>query len=373
MTSKDRMQLAMKGEAHDRPALMCQFSLGFLAQHFSSDLVRFWYTPQGLAQAYISAATEYGFDGILVSISGRDTELINQIISVEDKENGAKLVTFLNGEKSFIPYNDFPYELSATAKNQKPDTIEELDIKSIPHIQPNDLPSFQFNILEEILRKNDAELSIHGEVGTCFEQFLNLFDTLENGLIALLDDDKKSQAAMQKLNDTIILLAREQCLRGIDALKLSSPFAGAGFISRDMYRSFVLPYEKELISKIHQEFSIPCYIHTCGAIGDRLDLMLETGADGLECLDPPPLGTVDLTDASILIGSKAFIKGNLDSVNELKNATPEQVLKIAEKRLAIGGNHRGGYILSTACSIAPDVPPENIAVLQRAVALYGEK
>ena len=117
--------------------------------------------------------------------------------------------------------------------------------------------------------------------------------------------------------------------------------------------------------------NIPVYIHTCGAIGDRLDLMAETGADGLECLDPPPIGTCDLAQASAILGNRCFIKGNLDSVNEMRACTPEQVLETARKRLEIGKQHKGGYILSSACSVAPDVPEENLMILHKAVEKFG--
>lgn len=53
--------------------------------------------------------------------------------------------------------------------------------------------------------------------------------------------------------------------------------------------------------------------------------------------------------------------------------TAEQIMEIVEKKLAVGRNHPGGFILSTACSIAPDVPPENIALLQKIVLADGEK
>lgn len=368
MNGKERMGLAMKGKKADQIPLMCQLSLGYLAQHFSDDLVRFWYTPEGLADAYIAAAEQYRFDGILVSISGRDPSTVERIASVADGENRSKIVSWKDNTYSDIPYNDFPIDRVPASRQQKPAFIEDVDPETITKITSGQLPDWQFNILEMILEKKGQTLSIHGEVGTAFEQFLELFDTMENGLMALIDDDEKAVEIMQRLNETVVLLALEQCRRGIDALKLSSPFAGSGFISKAMYERFVLPFEKEVIDSVHKAYGIPCYIHTCGAIGDRLDLMLDTGTDGLECLDPPPLGTVDLAQASALLGDRAFIKGNLDSVNELQGNTPEQVLEIARKRIDIGKKHLGGYILSTACSIAPDVPPENIAILHAAVA-----
>ena len=51
------------------------------------------------------------------------------------------------------------------------------------------------------------------------------------------------------------------------------------------------------------------------AIGDRLDLMLETGTQGIDTLDPPPLGTVELQDAKRQLAGRAFIKGNVDPVD----------------------------------------------------------
>jgi len=36
---------------------------------------------------------------------------------------------------------------------------------------------------------------------------------------------------------------------------------------------------------------------------------METGVDGFECLDPPPLGNVDLENAVHRIGGKVFING----------------------------------------------------------------
>lgn len=100
------------------------------------------------------------------------------------------------------------------------------------------------------------------------------------------------------------------------AIKISSPYAGAGFLSRNFYKEFVLPYESQ-IAKAIREKGKQVYIHTCGSIGDRLELIAESDTGGLECLDPPPIGDCDLEDAKKRLGKKCFIKGNIDSVNTL--------------------------------------------------------
>lgn len=373
MNAKQRMKAAMAGKKPDRVPLMCQFSLGYLAQHSHMDLIDFWYTPHGLAESYIRAAEQYHFDGILVSITGRNPEEKNAIQEVQDAPDGSKLVVFRTGEQYIVPYNDFPYP-AKKEQNGKPSGLAGISVENL-HLPmtKEELPAYEFNILEEILERKKDELSIHGEVGTCFELYLKLFDTWENGLVSLLDEKEKALSLMKYMNKSVILLALSQCELGIDALKLSSPFAGAGFISREMYSKFVLPFEKEVIEAVHEQYGIPCYIHTCGAIGDRLDLLVKTNIDGLECLDPKPLGTVDLEEAVAEIGSKVFIKGNLDSANELRYATSEEVIEIARRRLEIGAKCQKGYILSTACSISPDVPPENISALYSCIKRYGDK
>jgi len=100
-----------------------------------------------------------------------------------------------------------------------------------------------------------------------------------------------------------------QAAAGVDAVLVSSAFAGGGLISRNDYEIFVLPYEKKLIDEIHAEYpNVKIYTHTCGAIGDRLDLMLRTGSEGIDTLDPLPLGAVELEEAIPTLQGKAFIK-----------------------------------------------------------------
>jgi uroporphyrinogen decarboxylase len=153
----------------------------------------------------------------------------------------------------------------------------------------------------------------------------------------------------------------------------SSAFAGAGFISPAHYRRFVLPFEKAVIDGIRAGRNIPVYTHTCGSIGDRLELIAETGTDGIDTLDPPPLGdVVDLVEAKRRIGGRLFIKGNLDPVNVLLQGNPESVHRAARDCLEAAA--RGGaYILSSACSVAPRTPPENLMQLQRASEEYARK
>lgn len=55
--------------------------------------------------------------------------------------------------------------------------------------------------------------------------------------------------------------------------------------------------------------------------------MSETGIDGIDTLDPPPLGTVELAEAKSRFGDRFFLKGNLDAVNEMLHAAGDELAR----------------------------------------------
>ena len=174
----------------------------------------------------------------------------------------------------------------------------------------------------------------------------------ENGLVALIMEPEKSKSIIDKYANGIRDLAVKMCDKQIDAIKISSPFAGMGFISTEQYIEFVLPYERKIIEAIRAK-GVHAYIHTCGSINDRLELMRESKTSGLECLDPVPVGNVDLEDAFDRIGNDLFIKGNIDSINTLLNADDKKAEADVKQIIETGKTKGKGFILSTACSIAP--------------------
>jgi uroporphyrinogen decarboxylase len=222
-----------------------------------------------------------------------------------------------------------------------------------------------------MLDRAGGEFSVHGEVSSPFQGLVEIMG-IQNAMIGLLTDPGKCHELLSRFLERSFIIAREQVKTGIDALKISSPYAGKGFISRNFYKKYFLFYEYELVKKIHEfKPGFPVYMHTCGAISDRLELMTESGIDGIECLDPPPLGDCELADAKKRIGELVFIKGNMDSVNVLLRATPESMDGYVQQQIADGAAG-GGYILSTACSVAPGVKPEVLETLVPLAEKYGK-
>lgn len=375
MTSRERVREAMNLRQPDRVPVMCQLSIGHMLLQLGTPPVEFWHDPALFADGLVKLRAQYDFDGILVSLHGHDPEWRRKISSRRPSDDG-EIVTFTDGHEMMYPPDDLPRPPGGVPRASK--TISEFDLGDLPktltyipvsgglHFQLH--PDHLFDIFPSLREKIGPDYSLHGEVTSPFDYFLDMFG-YQDGLMNLIDDPEKSKAILSHFAGLVSRLASEMCETDIDAVKISSPFAGGGFISRGFYEEFIVPYESRIIRAIREK-GIHVYIHTCGAIGDRLDLMFDAGTSGIECLDPPPLGNVELKEAMASIGGKGFVKGNVDSVNTLLMKGRNEILNDLKGRLMIG-KEQGGFILSTACSVAPRVSKEHLLLFREAVEQWG--
>jgi hypothetical protein len=361
---------------------MCQLALGhyFLNTRFAPHEI--WFSSQGFAEALVELHRRYHFDGILINIPGRPDHLLDEVKSLEETAEGEEL-TWANGDITLIPWDDNPQHYHADGSMARradfgsidPEDLESIDdlagyiwntyhvpwITDKPDRGPMTLvPDHFFRTFDLVKGMVGDEVSVHGEVFSPFTHYLELFGYQE-ALMGLIKDKGKAHALLERLTQASITWAVAQTKHNADAVLISSAFAGGGFISPKMYQDFVVPYERQVAEAIKSAGGI-VYTHTCGDLGDRLELMLETGTMGVDTLDPPPLGNTTLTEAKSLIGDKVFLKGNMNGVDMLAFKTKQEVIRHAAERIEIG-KPGSGYILSTACSVPPKVEPWKMELL----------
>jgi len=363
----------------DRVPVMCQLSLGHYFLHAGIDAVEIWHETAAFGDALLALQRYYGFDGILVNLPGRDPRWRTHLRSIEPRGRD-RVLHWENGYVTVAPPDDNPHVYREATNDVVRPAFEDLVPDRLFYVEPHGLrgiawdgtpafPPHQHDTIRYV-RERAPDISVHGEVFSPFSQWLELLDH-GRALMALIEDPGKVLACLDRLADGAVALGRGQADAGVDAVLISSAFAGAGLISPRQYRTFVLPFERKVIAGIKVEHpDLRVYTHTCGAIGDRLELMEGTGTDGIDTLDPPPLGTVDLADAKRRLGGRLFIKGNLDPVGTLLEGTEEQCYEAARRRIDVAKTG-GGYVLSSACSVAPHTPPENILQLRRAAEEFG--
>ncbi len=391
MNGRERMDVAMRLGTPDRVPVMCQLALGHYFLNAGLDAIEIWHDTEAFAEALVRLQQRYGFDGILINLPGRDPQWRRFVVGIEAKSDH-RIIRWKNGWYTVAPHDDNPHVFQANGVRYFP-TLEEIDPNRLFYAEPHDLssitypyswgfdgepaqpgpdffPPWHYDTIRAVVGRVGEEVSVHGEIFSPFSQLMELVD-YTSGLMALLDDPVKVEACLDRLTEGAIELGCGQVRAGAHAVLISSAFAGGGLISRDHYATFVLPYERRVVDGIRARHDVPVYTHTCGAIGDRLDLMEATHTNGIDTLDPPPLGTVELADAKRDTAGRLFIKGNIDPVNTVLLGTPEAVRDAARERIRIAAPG-GGYILSTACSVAPAAPPANVMVLREAAEQWGQ-
>lgn len=390
MNGRERIARAMRHELPDRVPVMAQLSLGHYFLNSGLKPHEIWFSSEGFAEALVRLQRRYAFDGILINLPGRPRDMLTRIQRIDESERG-ELIFWKNGHLTLLPWDDNGQYIYTARPDLKPRAdfstldIDRLPISAYPgylwgiYHTPEleeypaegaltEIPEYFTDTIRAVRGKIAGEVSVHGEVFSPYTHFLELFD-YENAVMSLVEDPERVHQILARLTESAVAWAVAQAKAGVDAVLISSAFAGAGFISPRMYKQFVVPYEREVTEAV-KAFGVPVYTHTCGRIGDRLELMESSGTQGIDTLDPLPLGDVELADAKARVGRRIFLKGNLNSV-ALLTQTEAEVREAVMERLRVG-KPGGGYILSSACSIAPHVEPWKIKLFAALAETYGQ-
>jgi len=343
MTSRERINAAIRQKQPDRVPVWCLLSL----EHILN-----WGTPDGkipktiedLVKAECNLARRYHFDGSLVYFPATKA--------------GTRIDTFLEKMIYGIPQGDASH------------IFEKADPESwttdIMQYQKDDF--YSSHLAREIL---GDDIHLGGWIADGFSRALQWFPRLEDAMMALIDDPPRFKALIAYFDELSISSASAQIeFGGLESIQISSPYAGSSLLSKTMYRQFVLPSVQKLAQAIKPTSGVS-YLHTCGFISDRLETMAKTDIDGMECMDPPPLGNVTLAEAKRRVGKNIFLKGNIDSVNILLQGQ-DSIVDDTIRDTIISGMSGGGYILSTACSVSPLVKPERVQRLQELADQFGQ-
>jgi hypothetical protein len=375
----ERTKLAMRLKQPDRVPLMCQPSWGFVLKQLPDlDPVDLWHNNgAAYAEAFCRISERFHFDGVLIPAVGLAPLDQEQVAGIDPAFADGPKIGFKNGDSCVYCRDDLPRYTHRMAPET---TIDALDPDKVPGRITFHPPSTRLRMwlnpdpygrvaeLHQSREITGGKLSIHGSVYAPEDYLIDLLG-IEEAYMAMLTHPEKCRELLLRYASALSGHVLEQIDAGADAINFSAPWTGQNFVSREMYEEVIAPAQG-YIARVCRERGVPCYCHTCGEIDDRLELIIDIGFAGLECLDPPPLGNVELEDAVRRIGHRAFIKGNIDPVNLLMNGTPDQVYEDAARRLETGMKAKG-FILSTACSIAPGTPAENLEVLSEVVEKYG--
>ena len=179
-----------------------------------------------------------------------------------------------------------------------------------------------------------------------------------------LNDPKALHALLSVNTDAVIAYLSAQRAAGAQALQVFDTWGGV--LSPAMYREFSLRYLERIARELPRgegAEAAPLILFGKGN-GLHLEALAATGAEGVG-ID----WTVDLGDAARRTGGRVALQGNLDPVTLY--ASPDAIRREAGRALDSyrdgNGGSREGHVFNLGHGMSPDMDPEHVAALVRAV------
>jgi uroporphyrinogen decarboxylase len=191
----------------------------------------------------------------------------------------------------------------------------------------------------------------------------------ENLLMAIAAEPQLVTALVNLSVDINLAMAEEVVKRGVKIVYTGDDFAGekGPLMSPAHFRELFFPGLRRVIQG-YKALGLYVIKHTDGMIWPLMDMILESGID---CLDPiDPIAGMDLAEVKAKVGQRVALKGNVDCAHLMTLGTPEQVAAATKNALRIGAPG-GGYILSSSNSIHSSVKPENYAAMLATLKEHG--
>ncbi len=132
--------------------------------------------------------------------------------------------------------------------------------------------------------------------------------------------------------------------------RICGPEAAAPpFLSPRLFEQFVVSYDKPLVDSIHRHGGF-ARIHSHGRLKNVLDHIAATGCMGLDPIEPPPQGDVELSYVRQRYGQQMVLFGNLQ-IADIENLPTKTVRKKVATAIEQGtrGKGRGFVLMPSAC------------------------
>lgn len=154
---------------------------------------------------------------------------------------------------------------------------------------------------------------------------------------------------------------------GADAVFLTDDWGSQTglMISPEMWRSFFKPHYIAFFDQAHR-YEMDVVFHSCGnvlgIVGDLIDI-------GMDVLDPVQPGAMDMRQLAQQFGGRVSFCGAIDLQQLLCRGTPQQIKDEVRRLMDLFGRpYGGGYVVSPANVLTPEIPFENLEALFEAAS-----
>jgi len=126
-------------------------------------------------------------------------------------------------------------------------------------------------------------------------------------------------------------------------------YASPPYLPPYLFKEYVCEYIEPMIASIHR-YGGYARVHSHGNLKDILDMIVSTGAIGLDPIEPPHQGDVELGYVREKYGKELVLFGNIE-IADIENMPPAQFEEKVKRALEEGtaGEGRGFVLMPSAC------------------------
>jgi uroporphyrinogen decarboxylase len=237
------------------------------------------------------------------------------------------------------------------------------------YIPPDPHKPGRYDSIEKAVKEHSGKKGLILHLNDVFSipSRLMPFDTF---LIKMMEDPETVKTLIKMSVDVNLEMAKQAVQRGIKMVYTGDDFAynSGPIMSPNQFREIFYPELKRVVSG-YKELGLLVIKHTDGDIMPLLDMIVDSGFD---CLDPiDPIAGMDLAKIKADYGDKICLKGNVDCSTTLSFKNVDEVIEETKKCIEIG-KPGGGFILSSSNSIHSAVKPENYKAMLDTLKEYGK-
>jgi len=137
-------------------------------------------------------------------------------------------------------------------------------------------------------------------------------------------------------------------------------------ISPDSYREFYKPYHKTFNDWVHEHTKWKVFFHTCGAVGDLMDDLIEAGVDVINPVQVSAKGMEPQRLKEKYGDRLVFWGGGVDPQKTMPFGTSEEVAEETRQNVTALSSG-GGFIAAAVHNIQGPTPVENILAFFRSI------
>ena len=109
----------------------------------------------------------------------------------------------------------------------------------------------------------------------------------------------------------------------------------------------------------------------CGGPEDRLDPILEVGADALSFEESKKNFSIDIEEIAEIVNGRCVLLGNLDAIGILQDGTEDALKTEIKRQLMAGRRNKSRFIMSTGSPPTPGTPVERVRLYHDLVHELG--